>query len=154
MHRTFQRPFRTILAIVMRAVTIFSLEDTLTVKMLVNNKEKPYQRYSACIFFLFSFWLLALTIIWFINTGINSAGISPNLIKRTVRNYRSRIKASFFFFSFVIGTLFGKLLWKPPQNHNLRNSCSRRLRFYNANWLIFRGTLCKNGSITVLRAWK
>ena len=52
MHRTFQRPFRTILAIVMRAVTIFSLKDTLTVKMLVNNKEKPYQRYSACIFFV------------------------------------------------------------------------------------------------------
>ena len=132
MHRTFQRPFRTISAIVMRAVTIFSLEDTLTVKMLVNNKEKPYQRYSAFIFFLFSFWLLALTIIWSINTGINSAGISPSLIKRTVRNYRSRIKASFFFL-FICNRNF----IRQVALDNLRNSCSRRLRFYNANWLIY-----------------
>ena len=34
----------------MRAVTIFSLEDILTVKMLVDNKEKLYQRYNNFFF--------------------------------------------------------------------------------------------------------
>ena len=42
--------FNVLLAVVVRAVSIFSLEDILTVKMLVDNKEKPYQRYNNFIF--------------------------------------------------------------------------------------------------------
>ena len=54
--------FNVLLAIVVRAVSIFSLEDILTVKMLVDNIEKPYQRYNN-FFFLFRCLFLTLTII-------------------------------------------------------------------------------------------
>ena len=37
--------FNVLSTVVVRAITIFSLEDILTVKMLVDSKEKPYQRY-------------------------------------------------------------------------------------------------------------
>lgn len=117
--------FNVLLAVVVRAVTIFSLEDILTVKMLVDNKEKPYQRYNNS-FFLFRCLFLTLTIIWSVNIEIDN---NHNLIQQVTLEASAK--------PWLTEQLFTQitfLQYKPTY--------------------IFRCAFCKNSSITLRRASK